>query len=97
MDLTRTYYRTDKLTAPAFRLEYIYNAIPEPNAMRVFLIQTAAFRALCEQPDEEGRVLSDSIRSALVKNNEMAVEFAEAVIELSKNDTADPRHGSDCA
>lgn len=97
MDLTRTYYRTEKMTAPAFRLDYIYSATQEPNAMRVFLLQTAAFRALCEQPDDSGRLISDSIRGVLAKNSDMAIEFAEALIELSKNDLADPRHGPDCA
>lgn len=99
MDLTRIYYASEKLTAPAFRLDYIYTAIHEPNAMRKFLVQTAAYRILCEQPDEDdsGPLISDSIRGALMKNNEMAVDFAEAAIELSKSDLADPRHGDDCA
>lgn len=97
MDVTRTYYRAEKMTAPAFRLEYIYTTTQEPNMMRVFLLQTAAYRILCEQPDDSGRLISDSIRSVLLKNNEMAVDFAEAAIALSKQDLADPRQGSDCA
>lgn len=97
MDLTRTYYRTEDMTAPAFRLEYIYSVTHEPNALRAFLLQTAAFRALCEKPDDSGRLISDSVRGVLSKNNEMAVDFAEALIEESKNDLADPRHGPNCA
>ncbi|CZT17481.1 uncharacterized protein RCC_03315 [Ramularia collo-cygni] len=96
MDLIRNYYRAERMTAPAFRLEYIYTATHEPNAMKLFLLQSAAYRILCEQPDDSGHLISDSIRGTLSKNNEMAVDFAEAVIELSRNGLADPRHGSDC-
>lgn len=95
MDLTRTYYRSEKLTAPAFRLEHIYTATHEPNYMRTFLVQTAAFRIMCEQPEDEEKLISDSMRGVLAKNNEMAVDFAEAALELSKKG-ADPRRGSDC-
>ncbi|SMR41642.1 unnamed protein product [Zymoseptoria tritici ST99CH_1A5] len=97
MDLTRAYYRAEKMTAPAFRLEYIYAYTTQANAMRSFLIQTAAYRAMCEQQTESDYLISDSIREVLLQNNEMAVDFAEAVVGLAKNDLADPRRGSSCA
>jgi hypothetical protein len=96
MDLTRDYYRVEKMTAPAFRLEYIYTYTHHPNAMRSFLIQTAAYRALCEQQTESDGLISDSIRDVLSKNNEMALDFAEAAIGLAKNNLADPRRGPAC-
>jgi hypothetical protein len=96
MDLTRGYYRVEKMTAPAFRLEYIYTYTTQSNAMRSFLIQTAAYRAMCEQQSESDYLISDTIREVLMKNNEMAVDFSEAVVGLAKNNLADPRHGSSC-
>lgn len=97
MNLTRHYYHGEKMTAPAFRLEYIYTYTHEPNLMRSFLIQTAAYRALCEQTSVPGAYISDSIRGVLAKNNEMAMDFGEATVQLHKSGLQDPRTGVDCA
>lgn len=85
------------MTAPAFRLEYIYTYTNTPNLMRAFLVSTAAYRALCEQASTPGVYLSDSIRGVLAKDNTLAVDFAETTIQLQKSHLQDPRHGFDCA
>lgn len=50
MDLVRHYYREQNMTAPSYRLEYIYAYTHGANHMRTFLVSTAAFRAMEEQP-----------------------------------------------
>jgi hypothetical protein len=97
MDQIRYYYRSEKLTAPAFRLEYIYTYTNEPNLMRSFLIDTTAFRSMCEQPSSPGVYMSNSIRDVLTKDSTMAIDFAEALVGLHKSGMHDPRHGVDCA
>lgn len=97
MDLTRHYYHNEKMTAPAFRLEYIYTYTHEPNLMRNFLISTAAYRCLVEATSVPGVYVSDSIRGVLAKNNEMTIDFAESSIQLHKTGLPDPRAGDDCA
>lgn len=96
MDLVRAYYHHQSMTAPAFRLEYIYTMTKLPNKMRSFLVHTAAFRALCEVPPAPGVYLSESIKGVLSKNVELAVDFPEALIRLSRNDVNDPRKGDNC-
>lgn len=53
LDLIRHYYASQNMTAPAYRLEYIYQMTHGDNAMRRFMINTAAFRALEEAPRQE--------------------------------------------
>lgn len=96
MDLVRHYYAAKDMTAPAFRIEYIYAYSNGPNAMRGFLVSTAAFRALNETPQYPGVFLSDSIRDLLAKNSEIALDYVNALIALHKNDAIDVRRGSDC-
>ena len=97
MDLVRHYYAIESMTAPAFRLEYIYTYTHEPNTMRSFLISTTAFRALCETPQVAGVFISDSVRTVLAQNSEIALDFVEALVTLSKNGLPDARRGADCA
>ncbi|KAF1354998.1 hypothetical protein BDV97DRAFT_395393 [Delphinella strobiligena] len=96
MDLVRAYYRHTAMTAPAFRLEYIYTMTSLPNKMRSFLTQTAAYRAICESPPAPGVYLSESIQGVVRKSADLAVDLAEALIKLSRNDATDPRKGEDC-
>ncbi|KAL1310704.1 hypothetical protein AAFC00_000962 [Neodothiora populina] len=96
MDLVRAYYRHESMTAPAFRLEYIYTMTQLPNAMRNFLTQTAAFRVLYESPLAPGVYLSPSIKGVISKSPDLAVDFAEALVKLSRNDINDPRRGDNC-
>lgn len=96
MDLVRLYYHRQSMTAPAFRLEYIYTMTTLPNHMRRFLVQTAAYRSLYESPPAKGVYLSESIKGVVRKSADLAVDFAEALIKLSRNDVADPRKGNNC-
>jgi hypothetical protein len=47
-DLVRFYYRAANMTAPPYRLEYVYRQTPDPNRMRRFLVSTVAYRLICE-------------------------------------------------
>lgn len=96
MDLVRLYYHRQSMTAPAFRLEYIYTMTHLPNPMRRFLVQTAAFRALCESPLGKGVYLSESIKGILKKGGDVAIDFAEALVKLSRDEITDPRKGDNC-
>lgn len=64
--------------------------------MRNFLTTTAAYRCLCEAPSGPGDYMSDSLKSLLAKQSDFGVDFAEALIKLSKNGLVDVRKGSDC-
>ena len=107
MDLVRHYYREQNLTAPGYRLEYIYTYTHSSNYMRTFLVSTAAFRALEEQSKLElasalpqmhqASHLSASIREVLAKNPAMAVDFVEELITLHRNGDHDARFGPNCA
>ena len=107
MDLVRHYYREQNMTAPSYRLEYIYAYTHQPNHMRTFLVSTAAFRTLEEQPKidlttplpmlHHSSHLSSSIKEALIKNPEMATDFVEELINLHRNGAHDARHGANCA
>lgn len=99
MDLVRHYYADQNMTAPAYRLEYIYKYTHGPNLMREFMISTAAFRALEEAPRSAemvqaspmlhqtfyapGSYLSESLRGVLEKNPEMATDFIQVSISLA--------------
>ncbi|KAL1638569.1 hypothetical protein SLS58_008782 [Diplodia intermedia] len=95
MDQARAYYRRNNMTAPAYRLEYVYESTTEPNHLRRFLISTAAYRYLCEQRGEPK--LSDSMRDVLAKGGDLAADFAEALARLHQNELVDVRRGPDCA
>ena len=92
----RAYYKSEKMTAPAYRMEYIYSYTKGPNQMRRFLVASAAYRALCENPTQPQAYLSDSMRAMMLAQPEIAADFAEALIALHKSDLADPRKGPPC-
>ena len=111
MDTVRHYYAEQNMTAPAYRLEYIYTYTHSPNHMRSFLVSTAAFRCLEETPNPDlaaanpmlhktfyapGSNVSESVKGVLAKNPEMAIDFIEALIEAKKDGEKDVRHGADC-
>ena len=89
MDLIRTHYACDDLTAPPYRIEYIYTyAVDSP--MQGFLLATAAHR--CARGKERPAV-SDTLYAVLAKG-EMMREFIEYLVH---NSEVDVRHGSKCA
>ena len=96
MDLCRAYYRHSSMTAPAYRIEYIYAYTSVPNHMRNFLLTTAAYRCLCDAPIAPGIHLSDSMRGLVAKGGDVSVDFTESLIKLSKNGIVDVRRGADC-
>jgi hypothetical protein len=90
MDAVRSYYRSANMTAPPYRLKYIYDNTPAPNKMRQFLVTTAAYRGLCEGG------LSDEMRDVLAKGGDLAVDFIQAQVKLHAEGLGDVRKGSDC-
>ena len=111
MDLVRHYYAEQNMTAPAYRLEYVYTYTHGANHMRHFLVSTAAFRCLEETPHPDlaaanpmlhktfyapGSHVSDSIKAVLMKDPEMAIDFIEELVRLRRNGELDARHGADC-
>ncbi|GAB7358864.1 hypothetical protein MBLNU230_g4087t1 [Neophaeotheca triangularis] len=97
MDLLRHYYLKENMTAPAYRVEYIYSLTPGANHMRHFLTYTAAYRCLVERPEAEGVYLSDSMKTLLAKNPEISADFTNDAIEIHRNGILDARRGWDCA
>lgn len=103
MDLVRHYYRAESMTAPAFRLSYIYANTSGPNMMRTFLVATAAYRVLSKGHDKSSDVdealkegtVSDGMKDALRGGGDLAVDFVLKLVEISKNDMEDPRRGKD--
>ncbi|KAF2221887.1 hypothetical protein BDZ85DRAFT_283025 [Elsinoe ampelina] len=96
IDLCRQYYHLNSMTAPAYRIEYIYAYTSEPNHMRNFLVATAAYRSLCEAPSAPGVYLSDSMKTLMAKEGDLGIDFAESLIKLSKNGLVDVRKGDAC-
>ncbi|GAB7351606.1 hypothetical protein MBLNU459_g2225t1 [Dothideomycetes sp. NU459] len=97
VDLVRAYYRVNNMTAPAFRIEYLYANTDGPNFMRAFMVHSAVFRALYEPPIAKGVYLSDSMQNIVAKGGVCAIDFCEATIRLGRDDAGDPRKGHDCA
>lgn len=93
MDVVRVYYRTANMTAPAYRLEYIYDNTDGPCPMRRFLVTTAAYRVLCERDP----MISESMKDVVAKGGDLAVNYAEALVRLHRDDLVDVRRGIDCA
>ncbi|EOD43137.1 putative btb poz-like protein [Neofusicoccum parvum UCRNP2] len=87
MDHVRAYYRGANMTAPAYRLEYVFDSTSGPNHMRRFLVHTAAYRYLCEREPR----LSDSMRGVVEKGGDLAVDFAEALAALHQSELGDVR------
>lgn len=59
--------------------------------MRDFLVKTAAYRVLCE-----GQI-GDAVKPMIEKGGHLAIDFAEALVEMRGDNLVDPRKGSDCA
>ena len=95
MDLVRHYYHQEDMTAPAFRLFYVYSVTEGPNMMKQFLVTTAAYRALAENEKPGGP--SASLKAVLKRGGDVASDFAQALIRLVKNDKEDVRKGNECA
>ena len=93
MNHVRTYYRQQNMTAPPYRLEYVYENTAEPCQLRTFLTTTAAYRVLCE-PAKGG--LSDAMAPVVARGGDLAVDFVNAMAELHWNGMEDPRKGDDC-
>jgi hypothetical protein len=96
MDLVRLYYHQNNMTAPTFRLEYMYTFTKTPNHMRKFLTETAAFRALCGEPAAKAVYLSDSMKTLINKGGDFSVDYTHSLIKITKEDFPDPRKGSRC-
>lgn len=92
MDLVRAYYRNENMTAPAFRLDYVYANTQSTCHMRDFLVRTAAYRALAET--EKG--LSDSVKGAIRGGGDLAIDFVNAMLEEVKTERVDVRRGDNC-
>ncbi|KAF2231739.1 hypothetical protein EV356DRAFT_451486, partial [Viridothelium virens] len=93
MDHVRAYYRQQAMTAPPYRLEYIYENTLEPCPMRIFLTTTAAYRVLCE-PAKGG--LSEAMAAVVARGGDLAVDFVNAMAELHWNGVEDARKGDAC-
>jgi BTB/POZ domain len=90
IDLVRFYYRSANMTAPPYRLDYIYEQTSAPNNMRTFLVSTAAYRVLCEG------TVSEAMKSVVRKGGDLAIDFAELLVKLHADGLTDARRGSDC-
>lgn len=90
MDMVRMYYRTENMTAPPYRLEYLYANTDRACMMRKFLVGTAAYRAICEG------TMSQSIKEIVSGGGEVSVDMAMAIIDCHKNGLVDYRRGLDC-
>lgn len=95
--MVRKYYRINNMTAPAARIEFMYANTKSPNFMRALMVYTAAWRALYEAPIAKGVYLSDSMQNVVSSGGVQAVDFAEALVRLSRADAGDPRKGANCA
>lgn len=93
MDLIRAYYRRESMTAPAFRIEYVYANTDGPCPMRDFLVMTAAYRALS---DGESSGISDSVKGVLKGGGDFASDFADALVKTVRYDRMDVRKGDNC-
>ncbi|KAL9048982.1 MAG: hypothetical protein Q9162_007457 [Coniocarpon cinnabarinum] len=105
MDSVRHYYHKEQMTAPPFRLGYIYAHTSGQNKMKQFLVTTAAYRVLSKGLDESENVgydfpktepVTDSLRGALSGGGELAPDFVVKLVALAKNEMEDPRKGQDC-
>jgi hypothetical protein len=95
LDLIRGYYRTHQMSAPAHRLEYVYKMTEGPNALRRFLVHSAAFRMLAEMGLGAFGV-PPPLRGVLVTGGEIAVDLVEALVKQHWDGVKDVREGDDC-
>ena len=104
MDLVRHYYHSQSMTAPPFRVEYVYANTSGSNYMRDFLVATAAYRALSKgHGDDDSSMdpsnpdaLSEGLKDALRGGGDLPVDFCEELVERSKDEMEDPRKGDNC-
>ncbi|TKA83960.1 hypothetical protein B0A55_00231 [Friedmanniomyces simplex] len=94
IDLIRAYYATGNLTAPPYRLQYIYTYTPTANPLRKFLVATAAWRAL--YGGEAGGGISDAMKEVLGADRALAGDFMQALVVLGRDAGKDPRRGGRC-
>ena len=83
------------MTAPAYRLEYIYTLTATPNVMRDFLVSTAAFRCLCGEAPAPGQYLSDSVLALFRRGGDLAADLGSALVRNARDGLVDARRGSD--
>lgn len=98
MDFVRHYYHVESMTAPPFRLEYVYANTSGRNKMREFLVATAAYRVLSKghtEPEDTG-ALNEEMENLLRGGGDFAVDFTKKLVEEAKDDMEDPRKGDDC-
>jgi len=90
MDLVRAYYRSEDMTAPPFRLKFIYSNTKEQCPMRQFLVYTAAYRVL-----RKGR-LSQVMKDLVEDGGQLAIDLMNAAVVMHAEGVPDPRQGHDC-
>lgn len=105
MDQVKRYYHQESMTAPPFRLEYIYANTSGPNKMKEFLVASAAYRVLSKGLPESDSVgytfkqtepVTDSLRGVLRGGGDVAPDFVDVLILLARDEMDDPRKGDDC-
>ena len=106
VDFVRHYYRVEAMTAPPFRLEYVYSNTSGPNKMREFLVATAAFRVVSRgyAADDNNLTgdafltsgINDSLKDVLRGGGDLAIDFIVKLVDLVHRDMEDPRGGDDC-
>ncbi|EMC92479.1 hypothetical protein BAUCODRAFT_126461 [Baudoinia panamericana UAMH 10762] len=107
MDHIRAYYASADMSASPYRLEYIYAYTSQPNLMRTFLVETAAWRVLNEgssttpsgatgELGERGGV-SPALFEVLEKGGrELREDFVRALVKFGRDEgqeAEDPRRG----
>lgn len=90
IDQVRKYYRARDMTAPPFRLDFIFKNTTGPCSMRTFLIATAAYRLLKE--GHLSQVMTDLVQAG----GELPSCLMEMILRLNKGGIWDPRSGPDC-
>lgn len=77
------------MTAPPFRLVFIYQNTDDDCAMRQFMVSTAAFRVL-----RQGS-LSGVMKDLVGSGGQLAIDLAEALANMHRDGLPDPRRGPD--
>lgn len=91
MDLVRYYYRSSNMTAPPYRLEYVYERTKGPNKMRAFLVSTATYRMLCEG------AVSEAMKGVVGRGGDLVADLCECLVKMNGDGLVDARRGGDCA
>jgi hypothetical protein len=90
VDLIREYYRNNNMTAPPFRLVFIYQHTVGDNALRRFLVASAAYRVL-----KKGDV-SNIMQDIISTGGQLAVDLVKRMVKMHSTGIIDPREGSNC-